>query len=160
MSFLRPVFDAEGVRPCVSLANAKNGARARVAGVVLVRQRPGKGNAIFVTLEDEDAICNVVVWARLFERSRREAMAARLMLVEGEVQKSPEGVIHLMASRIYDRTAELSKLSETHDPDPLLSRADEFLHPQHPRGKNDQARHSHARHPRNVRILPKSRDFH
>jgi error-prone DNA polymerase len=113
--------------------------------VVLVRQRPGKGNAIFVTLEDEGGIANIVIWARLFERFRREVMAARLMLVEGEVQKSREGVIHLMASRIQDRTAELSRLSETHDPKPLLSRADEFLHPQHPR---------------NVRVLPRSRDFH
>ncbi|WP_374406489.1 error-prone DNA polymerase [Pelagerythrobacter sp.] len=145
MAFLRPAFDAEGVSPCAALRDRRNGDKANVAGVVLVRQRPGKGNAIFVTLEDEGGIANVVIWARLFERFRREVMAARLMLVEGEVQKSPEGVIHLMASRIHDRTAELSRLSETHDPDPLLSRADEFLHPQHPR---------------NVRLLPKSRDFH
>ncbi len=145
MTFLRPMFDGEGVLPNASLAQARNGSRVKVAGVVLVRQRPGKGNAIFVTLEDEGGIANIVIWARLFERFRREVMAARLMLVEGEVQKSPEGVIHLMAQRIHDRTAELSRLSETHDPDPLLSRADEFLHPQHPR---------------NVRILPKSRDFH
>jgi error-prone DNA polymerase len=145
MAFLRPFFDAEGVLPCAALRDCRNGDRVQAAGVVLVRQRPGKGNAIFVTLEDEDGIANIVIWARLFERFRREVMAARLMLVEGEVQKSREGVIHLMASRIDDRTAELSRLSETHDPNPLLSRADEFLHPQHPR---------------NVRVLPKSRDFH
>ncbi|MXO47912.1 DNA polymerase III subunit alpha [Erythrobacter vulgaris] len=145
MAFLRPVFDTEGVLPCAALRDCRNGDRVQAAGVVLVRQRPGKGNAIFVTLEDEDGIANIVIWARLFERFRREVMAARLMLVEGEVQKSREGVIHLMASRIDDRTAELSRLSETHDPNPLLSRADEFLHPQHPR---------------NVRVLPKSRDFH
>ena len=145
MAFLRPVFDAAGALPCADLRDCRNGDRAKVAGVVLVRQRPGNGNAIFVTLEDEGGIANVVIWARLFERFRREVMAARLMLVEGEVQKSREGVIHLMANRIHDRTAELSRLSETHDPNPLLSRADEFLHPQHPR---------------NVRVLPKSRDFH
>jgi error-prone DNA polymerase len=145
MAFLRPVFEAEGVLPCAALRDRRNGDREQVAGVVLVRQRPGKGNAIFVTLEDEGGIANVVIWARLFERFRREVMGARLMLVEGEVQKSREGVIHLMASRIHDRTVELSRLSETHDPKPLLSRADEFLHPQHPR---------------KVRVLPRSRDFH
>jgi len=145
MVFLRSVFDAEGVLPCAALRDCRNGDRVQAAGVVLVRQRPGKGNAIFVTLEDEGGIANIVIWARLFERFRREVMAARLMLVEGEVQKSREGVIHLMASRIQDRTAELSRLSETHDPNPLLSRADEFLHPQHPR---------------KARVLPRSRDFH
>ena len=65
-------------------------------------------------------------------------------------ERSPEGVIHLMASRIHDRTADLSRLSQTHDANPLLSRADEFLHPQY---------HRHQ-HPRDARILPKSRDFH
>jgi error-prone DNA polymerase len=145
MSFLRPLFDAERVLPCAALADARNGARVRIAGVVLVRQRPGKGNAIFVTLEDEDGIANIVIWARLFERFRREVMAARLMCVEGEVQKSPEGVIHVMADRIHDRTAELSRLSHTHNSETPLSRADEFVRPQHPR---------------NVRILPRSRDFH
>ncbi|QIG79398.1 error-prone DNA polymerase [Stakelama tenebrarum] len=145
MSFLRPVFEAERVLPCAALAQAKGGMRAKVAGVVLVRQRPGKGNAVFVTLEDEGGICNVVIWARLFERYRRQIMASRLMLVEGEVQKSPEGVIHLMAQRVHDRTGELARLSETHQPQVQLSRADVFQNPQHPR---------------NVRILPRSRDFH
>ena len=150
MAFLRAGFAAEGVQTCAQTAAAKNGARVKTAGIVLVRQRPGKGNAIFVTIEDETGITNIVIWARLFETLRRDVMAARLMLVEGELQRSPEGVIHLMASRIYDRTTDLSRLSETHDANPLLSPADEFLHPQYPRG----------RHPRDVRILPKSRDFH
>ena len=150
MAFLRAGFAAEGVQTCAQTAAAKNGARVKTAGIVLFRQRPGKGNAIFVTIEDETGITNIVIWARLFETLRRDVMAARLMLVEGELQRSPEGVIHLMASRIYDRTTDLSRLSETHDANPLLSPADEFLHPQYPRG----------RHPRDVRILPKSRDFH
>lgn len=150
MAFLRTAFAAEGVLTCAQTSAAQNGARVKTAGIVLVRQRPGKGNAIFVTIEDETGITNIVIWARLFETQRREVMAARVMLVEGEVQCSPEGVIHLMAARIHDRTAELSRLSETHDVNPLLSRADEFLHPQYPR---------HG-HPRDARILPKSRDFH
>ena len=155
MAFLRAGFDHEGVLSCAATSAAKNGARVKTAGVVLVRQRPGNGNAIFVTIEDETGVTNLVIWARLFEAQRRNIMAARLMLVEGEVQRSPEGVVHLMATRVHDRTGELSRLSETHDPNPLLSRADEFLHPQHPRYA--EARGSH---PRDVRILPKSRDFH
>ena len=150
MAFLRGGFAAENVLTCAQTSAAKNGARVKTAGIVLVRQRPGKGNAIFVTIEDETGITNVLIWARLFKTLRRDIMASRLMMVEGEVQRSPEGVIHLMASRIHDRTSELSQLSKTHDTNPLLSRADEFLHPQYPRG----------RHPRDVRILPKSRDFH
>ncbi len=155
MQFLRPVFDREGVLSCAQTSAAKNGARVKCAGVVLVRQRPGNGNAIFVTIEDETGVTNLVIWARTFEAQRRNIMSARLMVAEGEVQRSPEGVIHLMANRIHDRTAELSRLSEDHNPDPPLSRADEFLHPQHPR-------HAVPRgsHPRDVRILPKSRDFH
>ncbi len=151
MAFLRDVFAREGVATCAETSAAKNGRRIKTAGVVLVRQRPGKGNAVFVTLEDETGITNIVIWARLFETYRREVMAARLMLVEGELQRSPEGVVHLMATRIHDRTDELERLSESRGPNPPPSRSDEFVHPQHPRTSG---------HPRDVRILPKSRDFH
>ncbi|MBT2188718.1 error-prone DNA polymerase [Sphingobium nicotianae] len=157
MQILRHHFAAEGVLPCAALRDARAGAQVRVGGVVLVRQRPGKGNAIFVTLEDEDAICNIVLWARRFEAYRREVMAARLMIVDGELQRSREGVMHVMASRVLDRTELLGRLSETHEPNPVLSRADEFLHPQHPR---HIARARSSGHPRNARLLPNSRDFH
>jgi len=150
MGILRPLFRAEAVATCAETAARPDGARVRTAGVVLVRQRPGNGNAIFVTLEDETGIANVVLWARLFERFRREVMAARLMQVEGRVQKSPEGVVHLAAERVLDRTEALGRLSEVHRARIELAPADAFLHPQPPR----------PGHPRNVRILPKSRDFH
>ncbi|MDU0338649.1 error-prone DNA polymerase [Bosea rubneri] len=150
MGLLRPRFTGAGVATCAAIAAGRDGAWASVAGVVLVRQRPGKGNAIFITLEDETGIANIVLWARDFARFRREVMAARLLLVEGRVQKSVEGVVHLMARRVFDRSTDLLGLSDTHRAEIALSRADEFLHPQHPR----------AGHPRNVRILPKSRDFH
>jgi error-prone DNA polymerase len=152
MGILRPLFAAERIATCAGTSAMPNGAAARTAGIVLVRQRPGNGNAIFITLEDETGVTNVVLWARLFERFRREVMAARVLLVEGEVQKSPEGVVHLMAHRVFDRTEVLKQLSDTHDATLELSRADEFNHPQHPRGPSS--------HPRNVRILPRSRDFH
>ena len=135
--FLRPRFDAEGFTACARAGALGDGGFARVAGVVLVRQRPGEGNAIFITLSDETGICNVVVWARTFEIFRKEVMGARLLLVEGKVQKSPEGVVHLMATRLVDRSADLRLLSG------------ESLAPVSPS----------PRHPRNVRILPASRDF-
>ncbi len=150
MAILRPLFQREGVKSAAETAAARDGAWVRMAGVVLVRQRPGKGNAIFITLEDETGITNLVLWARMFERYRREVMGARLILAEGRVQRSKEGVIHLMAERIHDRTDALRRLSETHEPAIELARADEILRPQNPR----------HRHPRDVRILPKSRDFH
>ena len=153
MAILRPLFDAEGLLTCARTEAKGGGALVRAAGVVLVRQRPGKGNAIFVTLEDETGIINVVLWARKFEQFRREVMAARLMAVEGVVEKSPEGVVHLVARRVIDRSSELSRLSEDHDTSVQLARADVVANPQPPRN-------TPHRHPRDVRILPGSRDFH
>lgn len=149
MQLLRPLFRREGVLSCAETEAKPDAAFVRTAGIVLVRQRPGKGNAIFVTLEDETGITNVVIWARLFERFRREVMGARLMLVEGRVQKSVEGVTHLMAQRIADRSIDLLSLSDTHRAEVPMP-IDELKNPPLPR----------HRHPRNVRILPKSRDFH
>jgi len=149
MQLLRPRFRREGVLSCAETEARPDAAFVRTAGIVLVRQRPGKGNAIFVTLEDETGITNVVIWARLFERFRREVMGARLMLVEGRVQKSVEGVTHLMAQRIADRSIDLLSLSDTHRAEVPMP-IDELKNPPLPR----------HRHPRNVRILPKSRDFH
>jgi error-prone DNA polymerase len=151
MAFLRARLREEGVLSCEDTTNAKAGAHVRTAGVVLVRQRPGKGNAIFVTIEDETGITNVVLWARLFERYRRAVMASRLMQVEGVLQRSPEGVVHLMANRVVDRTDLLATLTERREDGaltPPLARADEVVRP------------VPSRHPRDARVLPKSRDFH
>jgi error-prone DNA polymerase len=148
MQFLRTSLTREGVASCAEANLAPDGRKVRVAGVVLTRQRPGKGNAVFITVEDETGIVNALLWARDMERQRRAVMAARLMLIEGEIQRSKEGVVHLMASRVIDRTAMLDDLSLQGK---ASSRGDETLHPQRPR--------MHG-HPRNVRVIPKSRDFH
>ncbi len=141
MAFLRDTLTRAGVASCAQVQGAKAGTRLRTAGLVLVRQRPGKGNAIFVTIEDESGITNVVLWARLFEAYRREVMGARLMLVEGEVQRSPEGIVHLMGNRVEDRSVLLDRLGEGGPAEPMV-------------------RPPAARHPRDVRLVPKSRDFH
>jgi error-prone DNA polymerase len=148
--FLRATLRRELILSSEELLHVPNGQRARVAGVVLVRQRPGKGNAIFATLEDETGIVNVLLWARMLDRYRRALMASRLMEAHGIVQKSKEGVVHLMADRIVDRTALLDHLSEEGPPPVTLARADVVAHPQV----------SRAHHPRDARIIPRSRDFH
>ncbi len=152
MRFLRRNFDAERVATCAGLCEGRDGAWGRVVGIVLVRQRPGGGKAIFMTLEDETGIVNILLWSRKFERFRRQVMSARLMVVEGVIQRSPENVVHLMAETVFDRTADLKLLCEEQDMRPFLSRGDEAARPQAPRNE--------FRHPRDVRILPKSRDFH
>ena len=147
MEFLRDRLTRMGVASCADIMAAKAGAKVIAAGLVLVRQRPGKGNAIFVTLEDDTGITNVVLWARLFEAYRREVMGARLMLVEGEVQRSREGIVHLMGARVRDRSDLLDRLGEAPPPVPS-TRGDEVVRP------------IASRHPRDVRLVPKSRDFH
>lgn len=151
MQFLRAHFASMGVIDCASVNAARDGAKVKVAGVVLIRQRPGKGNAVFITIEDESGIVNALLWAREMEKQRRAVMAARLMLIEGEVQRSKENVVHLMVDRVTDASDMLGRLSET----PPMLRGDEVRHPIHAR-----AAPSPRRHPRDVRILPKSRDFH
>lgn len=149
MAFLRARFDRERVSTCVGLDCLPDGAWARVAGVVLIRQRPGKGNAIFMTLEDETGVANALIWARRFERFRRQVMGAKLAVIEGRVQKSAEGVVHLMASAVFDRTHELDSLADADSPRVPCAPGSEIT-----------TYHRSTGHPRNVRIIPKSRDFH
>jgi error-prone DNA polymerase len=155
MYFLRDLFHSEGVKSCwyVSAPKEKhkdavsqNDERVRCAGIVLTRQMPGDAGVVFITLSDETGVTNVVVWPALVTQFRREIMGARLLLVEGKVQRSKEDVVHLVAERIIDRTAELDRLSEDHQ-----EKAPSF--------RSQAAHHTH-RHPRNVRVVPKSRDFH
>lgn len=146
MEFLREAFHRQKVLRCADVTNAKNGSTAETAGIVLIRQRPGKGNAIFVTLEDETGVANILIWARLFERYRRPIMSARLMKVRGEVQKSKEGVIHIIASHVEDCTDSLDRIA-TAKPDTKAR-------------DTKTAISTNRGHPRNVRILPGSRDFH
>jgi len=160
MAFLRERFAAEGILSSAQANATKDGRRAKVAGVVLVRQRPGKGNAIFVTIEDETGITNGLMWARDFEANRRAVMASRLMVLEGVIQRSEEGVTHLMTSRVQDRTEMLRLLSEDHALEPPLARVDEVIRPVLTRSPDARAHHPRATHPRDVRVLPKSRDFH
>jgi error-prone DNA polymerase len=159
MEFLRPMFTSENVVACNAISHANDKKRVRCAGVVLVRQRPGSSNGVvFMTLEDETGIANVVVWPQVMANFRKEVMGARLILIEGYIQSSPEHVTHLVAQRLFDRSPDLVNLAN----DALTRR---HVLPYGAALRDDPREHlepvaSKARHPRNVRILPPSRDFH
>ena len=122
---------------------------------MLVRQRPGTAKGVvFITLEDEVGVCNIVVWQKVLEKYRAIVMGARLLLVRGRVERAGD-IIHVVAGRLEDKTRWLSLLSD--DLEPLaspLAHADEVVRPGH------DDRQPAARHPRQMRVIPKSRDFH
>jgi error-prone DNA polymerase len=111
VSFLRADLDARGIVPHERLGDIANGRRVTIAGLVLVRQRPGIGNAIFMTLEDETGIANTILWPRTFERFRPIILGARLIAVGGVLQNE-KGVIHIVGDRFEDLTPLLRHLSE------------------------------------------------
>ncbi|MGB6435837.1 MAG: error-prone DNA polymerase [Bradyrhizobium sp.] len=163
MEFLRAKFERERVIACASVSDARDKQHVRCAGVVLVRQRPGSAKGVvFMTLEDETGIANIVVWPKVMERFRKEVMGSRLILVEGTIQSSPEKIVHLVAEKLVDRSSDLLDLAndtprrkQALPAGPALIEPlndDRRDHPDHPAQK--------IRHPRNVRIMPPSRDFH
>ena len=96
--------------PAARLTEPSAGARVCVAGLVLVRQRPGTAKGvIFVTLEDETGTCNVVVWANVYERFRRAVIAGRMLRVTGRLQREA-GVVHVVAEAIEDLSPMLDRL--------------------------------------------------
>src|SRR5665213_2628579 len=120
MALLRPAL-AQAVVPAARLAVLPAGKRVTVAGLVLVRQRPGSASGvIFMTLEDESGIANLVVWPAIFERFRRAVMGSRLVQCSGRLQREGE-VIHLIADRLDDCSTLLDRLAHGTDM-PVASR--------------------------------------
>lgn len=128
VSFLRTRLDASHVTPNEHLPSIKNGHRVTVCGLILVRQRPGKGNAIFLTLEDENGIANIIVWKRDFERLLPTIMGSRLVRVTGRLQCEKD-VIHIVAEKMDDLTSWLTELSEKARSIDTFARADEVRRP-------------------------------
>jgi DNA polymerase III alpha subunit len=96
--------------PAALLDLPPNGARVAVAGLVLLRQRPGTAKGvIFVTLEDETGVCNVIVWRKVYERFRRAVISGRMLRVTGRLQREA-GVTHLLAESIEDISSLLDTL--------------------------------------------------
>jgi error-prone DNA polymerase len=114
LSFLRARLDERGTVPAFRLGEYRNGDRVEVAGLVLVRQRPGTASGIvFATLEDETGIANIVIWRKTFDLNRRAILASRLLAVRGRLQI--EGlVIHVVAESFTDMTPDLVALASGH----------------------------------------------
>ena len=127
LTFLRPDLDRQGVTRCGDLAHARDGARVEVAGIILVRQKPGSAKGIlFLTIEDESGIANGILWPDRFEAQRRTVMTAAMIGMKGRVQREGD-VIHVICDRIVDHT-------------PLLRRVGDMAFP-HQTGRGDGAQH-------------------
>lgn len=158
LTFLRASLEQAGALTTASVQALPDGRRVRVGGIVLVRQRPGSAKGVvFMTIEDETGIANAVVWPKTLERYRRAVIGARLVLIDGRIQRH-EAIVHVVVERIRDESAWLNRLAD--DETPLratLARADEV-------GKTGRegtpSPNAGARHPRYQRIIPRSRDFH
>ncbi len=110
LALLRAWLDAAALLPASELGRAANGARVRTAGIVLMRQRPATASGVtFLTLEDESGQVNVIVWESVGRAQRRALLESRLLEVHGELQHQ-EGVMHLIAHRLIDRTPLLGEL--------------------------------------------------
>ena len=149
MRFLRDHYASRGFVTASQLRSLKYGRRVSLAGLVLIRQRPGSAKGVcFITIEDETGVANLIVWPDAFNAQRSIVMGARLMVIHGMVQHD-EAVVHVIAQRLEDDTAMLRAISEDAMPSTLSA--------------GDGAgswRPPVAVHPRNVQCIPKSRDFH
>ena len=143
LSFLRPVLDNRKITRCADLARIKDGRRIEIAGIVLVRQRPGSTNVTFITIEDESGIANMIVWQRRFEAHRRIIMSAAMINVRGTVQREGD-VIHVIAERLEDLT-------------PMLATIGDMPFP-HRHAPADGA-HGGGLDPRERKLIPAKNDF-
>jgi error-prone DNA polymerase len=155
LSLLRSRMHTRGVLPNAQILDTPEGTRITVAGLVLVRQRPGTASGvIFVTLEDEASIANIIVWPKVFETYRCELLGSRLLMVTGKLQKQ-DIVTHVIADTLVDISSDLSLLSAAHgDRCQALARADQVKHD----GQASWRNAPHRRH-RGGDAIPKSRDF-
>ncbi|MEZ5748627.1 MAG: error-prone DNA polymerase [Caenibius sp.] len=137
LAFLRAGLAERGFARASELRDRKFRSMVSVAGVVLIRQRPGSAKGVcFITLEDETGVVNLVVWPDMMARYRKVVMGARLIEVRGRVEYDDE-VLHVIAAHLEDATGQLQRLAC----DPLSPSA------------------RRTGHPRDARIIPKSRDF-
>lgn len=129
VSFLRPDLRRRRIVSCQAAMEARDGRWLEAAGIVLIRQRPGSAKGVmFITIEDESGIANLVIWPKVFETDRRTILGAGMMAVQGRVQREGE-VVHLVARRLTDLSSELARVGEKDGSFPLPhGRGDEFHH--------------------------------
>ena len=136
VSFVRDRLDGRRIVRSEALPTLRSGRRLTVAGLVLVRQRPGTSKGVvFMTIEDETGVANVIVWPKVFERLRAVIIGARFVAVTGKLQNE-SGVIHVVAEQVEDMSPMLSLLSSLGPQVSSLARADEGKRP--PPGAGDR----------------------
>ena len=130
VSFLRRELRARGMATCASLAATREGRRVTVPGIVLVRQKPGSAKGVmFITIEDETGIANLVLWPNLFEKQRRLVLSAGMVACRGRVQRDG-AVIHLVVEHLTDLSQELRSVGNRSLPFPIeRGRGDGATHP-------------------------------
>jgi error-prone DNA polymerase len=146
LSFLRDELDAMGIVRCADLLHIRDGRNIEVAGVILVRQRPGSAKGVlFVTIEDETGIANGILWPDRFDIYRRPVMSASMIAMRGRLQKEGE-VIHIICDRIIDHDAMLRTIAQT----------EVSIAP----GRGDGARNGGGPDSRDAPFRIRSHDFH
>jgi len=146
LSFLRKELDEMRIVRCADLAAIRDGRNIEVAGVILVRQRPGSAKGVlFITIEDETGIANGILWPDRFDIYRRQVMAASMIAMRGRLQKEGE-VIHIICDRITDHDAMLRSIAQ----------GDVSIAP----GRGDGARNGGGPDSRDAPLRIRSHDFH
>jgi error-prone DNA polymerase len=169
VAFVRTRIERRGALRAQALSTHPPGQRVTVAGLVLVRQRPGSAKGtIFLTLEDETGVANIIVWPKVFEALRPIILGARFIAISGRLQRESD-VTHIVAEKAEDLTRLLNHLSEMGPEVSALARADEVRRPQlDPRPKRFEATAQHrlfddASLPETAaslrQVLPKGRNF-
>src|SRR5215204_517134 len=121
LAFLRADLTQRRMMPCSELRRARDGRRVTVAGLVLVRQKPGSAKGVmFITLEDETEVANLIVWPSLLERQRRLILSAGMMGVRGRVQRQGD-VTHVVAEHLVDLTHLLRTMGDRNEAFPLAT---------------------------------------
>ncbi len=173
VSFVRAHLHRARVRPNAELSSTPSGRNVCVAGLVLIRQRPGTAKGvIFMTLEDETGIANIIVWPKVFEKFRAVVLGARFVQVRGTLQ-SAEGVIHVVAHDLQDVSDLLQVLSSDAGDMDATARGDEVKRPiedfrQKPRPDarvrtlmgETRGREPAPRDQAPAAVMPKGRNFH
>jgi error-prone DNA polymerase len=141
LTFLRPELERRGIVRCADLVNIKDGRKVEVAGIILVRQKPGSAKGVlFLTIEDETGVANAILWPDRFERQRRTVLSSAMISIKGKVQR--EGlVIHVITDVIEDLT-------------PMLRSVGEMEFPHRP-GPGDGATHGGGPDPRDAPYKPR-----
>lgn len=171
VSFLREAMHKAGLRSAADLEAMPHGAKVQIAGLVLVRQRPGSAKGvIFMTLEDETGTANIIVWPKVFEQYRPIVMGARLVALRGRLQKA-HGVIHVVADHLVDASSRLGLLLGDLKTLDTLAHADEVRRPGVDQRQAKQEKLArpplpaapppgHPRRSAMADLMPKGRNFH